>query len=137
MDRGYDLWQYEELVVPRLPSFPRRLRYLLPVIERFSAIPQGELDESTDTSELEQVLRQRVLGRPVRQAERLLHGDRGALQQWLSHKGNENHPGHFIYGWMLTPDLAKFLLSKDDEPQEDPAPYGVVRCEVPTGWKGE
>jgi hypothetical protein len=83
------------------PKIPRRVEYLRAVIDQLGQVPRSELNEDTDTSFLETVVRQRIEHLSNAEAKETLRADRKALANWLRKPGNEDSPAHFILGWMM------------------------------------
>jgi len=88
------------VAVPRLPA---RLRYLQPVMDQLGALPAESANEDYNTSLLGELLRERVWGLPLDQAEDRLADDAGALEDWL-----EKHPGKRATAYFLLSYLNAF-----------------------------
>ncbi len=85
----------------RSPGLPIRLRYLQPVLDQLRSVPNGELNEDTDTSFLESVIRKRVEGLQRAQAKRILKADIEALGEWLAKEAVDQPGAHFIFAWVM------------------------------------
>ena len=88
---------------------PPHLAYLQPVLDAFLSVPREELGESTDTTLLEEALRQRLEGLDLAEAEDRVQADKEALQEWLSGPGKKAPAGHIIVAW-LNPFIAAEIL---------------------------
>jgi hypothetical protein len=117
------------LKTPR--PFPDELRYLQPFVRWLGKQSAVALDESVDASRLERVLRKRVRGLPVVQAQQRLDADRDLLRSWLDACAPEGHPAHWVLGFLTHPDLARELL---ETPKAEP-PQPTIHFEAPAGWQ--
>jgi hypothetical protein len=109
---------------------PDKIRYLGPFVRRLANRSPDTLNESVDSSRLEEALRKRVRGLPIAEANRQLESDRRTLQSWLESGVPEGHPAHWVLGFLSHPRLARGLLrAAPDQPAEP-----VIEFEPPAGW---
>jgi hypothetical protein len=93
-------------------KLPRRVEYLQVVIDQLAQVPRSELNEDTDISLLESVVKQRLGNLSNAEAKKTLRADRKALANWLRKSGNEDSPAYFILAWMMAG--APALLGVED-----------------------
>jgi hypothetical protein len=93
-------------------KLPRRVEYLRRVIDELAQVPLSQLNEDTDTSLLESVVKQRIGHLSNPEAKKTLRADRKALANWLRKSGNDDSPAPFILAWMMAG--APALLGVED-----------------------
>lgn len=108
---------------------PEPLRYLQPFANALAKLPPEDLNEDVDAARLVAALRKRFRGMDEEAADAELARDRELLERWLQDK--PDHPGHWIRGFLLSPDLATHLVRPPQPPPRGPEMIFVA----PDGWK--
>lgn len=80
---------------------PERLQYLQPFREFLKKLPKAEVGETTDTTLLEDLLRKRIQGKSVKDAQEQLNADLKELENYLSGPRRRNDRLHFVVGFLL------------------------------------
>jgi hypothetical protein len=117
------------MAIRKPAPLPEPLRYLQPFANALAKLPPEDLNEDVDSSRLESALRKRVRGFDEEAADAELARDRELLERWL--KDKPLHPAHWIYGFLLSPDIATHLTQPADSPPRGPEMSFVA----PEGWK--
>jgi hypothetical protein len=110
---------------------PDSLRYLQSFVRSLARLAPDERNEDVDPVPLEKALRKRLRGLDEAGAAAELEKDRQTLVNWLAASASSDHPGHWVAGFLSSPDLASCLLQP-----RPPTPRGpVMNFEAPEGWK--
>jgi hypothetical protein len=110
---------------------PDEIRYLQPFVRWLGKHSPDDVNESIDASRLEEVLRKRIRGLPIAEAQQRLDADRQTLQLWLESCAPEGHVAHWVHGFLTHPKLARELL----QTPADKPPEPIIEFEPPSGWK--
>jgi hypothetical protein len=82
-------------------TLPKRLQYLQPFRELIKKLPRADVDETADTTLLEELLRKRIRGMGVKKAQDELTSDLKELEIYLSAPRLRNDRLHFVVGFLL------------------------------------
>jgi len=113
-------------------ALPEQLRYLEPALRELARLPAEQLNEDVDASALEAVLRGRVLGLSIREAQAQLNDDRELLHSWLKSSGTDHGSGEWVVGYRPG-QLARRLLAPPEAHENLPS----ITFEPPVGWSFE
>jgi hypothetical protein len=80
---------------------PKRLLYLQPFCEFLKKLPRADVDETADTTLLEDLLRKRLRGMGLKKAKDELTSDLNELEIYLSAPRLRNDRLHFVVGFLL------------------------------------
>lgn len=80
-------------------TLPERLHYLQPFHEFLAKIRKSEIGDTTDTSLLEKLLRDRLRGLRAKDAQEKLNGDLQELEGYLLNRPTDRL--HFVVGFLL------------------------------------
>lgn len=112
---------------------PERLRYLQPFRKKFATRAPEELNEDTGVSPLFALLRKRIMGRSIAEAEDLLKEDGAALQTWLSAPEQQNDCLHFasVFLSMISPSELVSQILEEAKKLVEPQPFAEM--DLPEG----
>jgi hypothetical protein len=79
---------------------PGQLRYLEPVFTELTRVSADRLNEDVDVSTLEGVLRGRVHGLTIPQAQERLDHDRSILRDWLKNSPSNHASGQWVVAFL-------------------------------------
>lgn len=118
---------------------PTQLSYLESALQKLQALPEDEVNEDIDSTELESALRGRVLGMSIRQAQDRLSEDRRALKAWLKEEGDPNGSGQWLVAFLsyMRGAMVRSLLAPPDAEKPKPASRGKIVVELPVGWSAK
>ncbi|MCO6043171.1 hypothetical protein NG895_04575 [Aeoliella sp. ICT_H6.2] len=115
------------------PSLPAPLQYLQPFLETLAQVPPDELDE-VECTVLEDLLRQRIEGLDLLEAEQLLSDDRDLLEQWVNESSDASHPAYWLLGFLASPPHIVDELLEPDEEDETASVERTIELDPPSGW---
>lgn len=96
---------------------PERLQYLQPYREFLAKIPKSKLDEGTDTTLLDELVRERIRENTETEAKEKLSADLEELEKYLSTRLDDKF--HFVRGFFLIAvENPMELLKSDKKPEE-------------------
>ena len=109
---------------------PDELKFLQPFVDSLSKL---KTDEDVDSTDLVTALRGRYQGLDAGKILAQLRKDRKVLGDWLSSSALDDHPAHWVFGFLSGQGLARSLFRP-----EQPAPRGpTIVFGSPIGWKVE
>lgn len=118
--------------MPGAEPLPASLRYLLPFRTHVAKLEPEEIRGDMDFSALRKLLRKRIKGLSLEQAEKALEADCAALAAWLSEPARHREFLILAQVYLSTwPDLVRELL------EEDPPLGPKVVLETPKGARAK
>lgn len=110
---------------------PEPLKYLQPFVRSLAKLHPDELNEDVDASRLDAAVRKRLRGLSEGAAMEALSQDRDLLAHWLRTSAPNDHPAHWVLGYLSLPDLIDAQIRPPAPPPRGPA----MHFEAPDGFK--